>query len=47
MEKHTNQNTQHVITYEDFILDDWLFEMIEDLLTNHPNFYDEINESEE
>ena len=47
MEKNKPTSEKHIITYEDFLLDDWLFEMIDDLLTNHPNFYEEINEKEE
>lgn len=46
MEKNEPTNEKHIITYEDFVLDDWLFEMIDDLLTNHPNFYEEISKEE-
>ena len=47
MKKNKPTSEKHIITYEDFLLDDWLFEMIDDLLANHPNFYEEINEKEE
>ena len=43
-QKTTNKN---IITYEDYLLDDWLFEMIDDLLANDPNFYEEITEIKE
>ena len=46
MEKQKPTNN-HIITYDDFILDEWLSEMIDELLMKHPTFYEEINEVEE
>ena len=36
-----------IITYEDYILDEWLSEMIDELISSHPNFYEEISTKDE
>ena len=47
MNKDKAKKEEIIITYEDYILDDWLFEMIDELIVNHPNFYEEITTREE
>lgn len=44
--KETKKQDEIIITYEDYILDEWLNEMIDELITNHPNFIEEINKRE-
>lgn len=47
MRKNETTNQKIIITYEDYILDEWLFQMIDELIISHPTFYEEINRREE
>ena len=45
--KETTKQKEIIITYEDYILDEWLNKMIDELIVNHPNFIEEINRTDE
>ena len=47
MRKKKTTPEEVVITYEDYILDEWLSEMIDELINSHPNFYEEISTKDE
>lgn len=47
MEKNKTKKQDIIITYEDYIIDEWLDKMIDELIANRPNFYEEISRREE
>lgn len=47
MRKKKTTPEEVIITYEDYILDEWLSEMIDELISSHPNFYEEISTKDE
>ena len=43
----TTKQENIIITYEDYILDDWLCEMINELVTYQPTLLNDLNVTEE
>ena len=36
------QTPEREQSYEDMVFDDWLFQIVDELIITHPNFYEEI-----